>query len=147
MSGSTIIYGHNAAQAPVAGLSEAVVTTFNALLVDPSGRPLSRFNSAGDATSIVVKASEGLLDQILVFNANPIGPPGDLFLHIFDLAALPANGTVPDFTSVPIRPQGSQGISFDPGLPMATGIVLAASTTRTTLTLAGAVMWFAGRFN
>ena len=118
-----------------------------ALLVNSSGASaaVSRFSSGADVDSLVIKASAGQLLQIDALNANA----AVRFLHIFDLAAVPANGTAPDYNPLPVTGGGAGVVAFfwgDSGLPMGTGIVVAVSTTRVTLTLAGADMWISGRF-
>lgn len=127
--------------------SKLRVDASGALLVNTSGASsaVSRFNTAGDAASIIVKASPGQLLQI--DGHSPSSNVGDRFLHIFDAIAVPPNGTVPDYNPLPVSPGGTVAFFWgDVGLPLVTGIVVAVSTTRTTLTLAGADMWISGRF-
>lgn len=116
------------------------------LLVRDTG-PLAvvtAFDSGADVDSAVIKAAAGNLFQITAFNANA----ATRFLHIFDLAAVPANGTAPDWVPIPVPTNQSVAHFFgEEGLPFGTGITIAVSTTRTTLTLAGADMWISARFN
>lgn len=102
-----------------------------------------RFNSAGDVASGIIKVTPGSLLDINAFNAAN----ADRHLHLFDAIAVPANGAIPVWDPIPIARQ--QTIAFfwgESGLPFTVGIVAAVSTTRTTLTLAGADMWISARF-
>jgi len=59
-----------------------------------------------------------------------------VWLHVFDAAALPANGTVPTLTPVAVDNTLEGSISlFDRGVAFGTGITLAVSTTHRTLTV------------
>jgi hypothetical protein len=58
---------------------------------------------------------------------------------VFDSATLPANGTVPKFTTVPVAIGDPPALSLDPyGLPFTEGIAVAFSSTPLSLTIAGA---------
>lgn len=110
---------------------------------------VTKFDSGADVASAIIKASPGtLLDIFGVNGLAAATPPTNVrYLHFFDAVAVPANGTAPEWVAPPI--QGQQPIAFtfpDGGLPFITGIVMAVSTTRTTLTLAGADMWLSARF-
>jgi hypothetical protein len=87
---------------------------------------LARFfnnaNSQGVATSLVVKTSPGLL---LGFTVSSVSSQ---FVHVFDLAALPANAAVPALSF--------DGVSWLSPRGFKNGIVIAASTTQHTLTIA-----------
>ena len=110
-----------------------------------SGASTSWTNFASTAleASRVVKASSGTLRDVYVYQASG----SLLYLQLFNAAALPANGTVPSFTPIPV-PTGSMAfIDFGTdGIILSTGIVAALSTTAATLTVAGAVGFFSGRF-
>lgn len=119
--------------------------SINTNLTIPAINPwtIFRTTAAGGETSRVAKASAGTLRDVYISNAQAV----DTFLQIFDAAALPANGTVPLIAALLCR--AGQHMWYDFGetaLPCGTGIVLAASTTQLTLTLATASCSFGGRF-
>lgn len=87
------------------------------------------------SSSQVVKVGGGTLWLIYANNDTN----ADIWLMTFDVAAVPPNGTPPlDFVQIPRRNNGEAGI-YNPRT-YRNGIVWAASTTRDTLTLAGAVL-------
>jgi hypothetical protein len=94
---------------------------------------LARFfnnaNSQGVATSLVVKTSPGLL---LGFTVSSVSSQ---FVHVFDLAALPANAAVPAL-SFDVTALTTRGVSWLSPRGFKNGIVIAASTTQHTLTIA-----------
>ncbi len=117
------------------------------LLVDPVPRGVlpvalgvpSSFNSPGKiAEAVVVTGAATLLDIFVFSDANQTR-----YVHVFDAAAVPADGTEP--TLPPLRVlrrnnaehlfAGGQGHAF------ADGIVVVLSTTRAQLTKAGADMF------
>ena len=59
-----------------------------------------------------------------------------IYLHVFNAAALPANGTAPTLKPVELAP-GEEYESSYHAPAFSTGLVLAASTTRDTLTVSG----------
>lgn len=66
------------------------------------------------------------------------------WIFIFDLAALPANGVLPQFPPLPIMITPCT-ISFNwmpDGRPMINGVSVAFSSTQATLTLGTADIWF-----
>lgn len=94
----------------------------------------SQASSAGTAAkSLVAKSTSGNLVTASVYNKSG----GALFFQLFDAAALPANGTVP----LIVRGVAANAIAeFDfttAGLPFTNGMVLALSSTDSTLTLTG----------
>lgn len=104
----------------------------------------SRFNSAGDVASLVVKASGGNLFDYEAYNAAA----ATRYVQVFNATALPANGTVPDLMPLEIPAAGTGSLAFvNEGCPFTTGIVIAISSTRATLTIAAANMWVSGRFS
>jgi len=128
---------------------DVYLTSFEGPSTDRSLTPVT--NTGGGAASFtrtrnssgVVKATPGnLVTMFGTFVVN--GGAGTRWLMIFDAAALPANGTAPKVSSIPMT---GVDIVFSlsledpgdpiaaPGLPMATGIVWAISSTESTLTL------------
>lgn len=113
------------------------------LLITTIDTPPSRYNSGGDVASQLISAGVRSLQQVLGFNAEA----GNLFFQMFDAIALPANGTLPIWPGVLVPPGTNFGVTWEEGLPFATGIFWAASTTRTTLTVTlGAGMSMGGVF-
>lgn len=96
-------------------------------------------------------AQSAALEASHVFSATPIEPSrisctnhfaAVRYLHIFNLAAVPANGTTPIASR---RISGNETVTIDYDEPtgrFTVGLVVALSTTQDTLTLAGAVGWF-----
>ena len=104
---------------------------------------VTAFDTGADVASAIIKAAAGNIFSITAHNSNA----AIRFLHIFDLVAVPAPGTAPDWVAPPVGP--SENVSFffgELGLPFGTGITIAVSTTRTTFTAAGADMWISARF-
>lgn len=101
---------------------------------------VNRLKAAGaSVTSVVAKASGGTLYRVTIWNGNA----AIRYAHIFDAASLPANGTAP---TEPPHTLAVTGASVDPvvidfgpdGVFFPTGIVVANSTTQTTLTIGSA---------
>ncbi len=89
--------------------------------------------------SHVIKATPGTLRSVKALNTSG----ATLYLHVFDLTALPANGTAPDRTPIPIAAGDVNGDSWPGGTTMAIGCVAALSSTIATLTLASTSCgWF-----
>ena len=94
---------------------------------------------AAAVTSLIVKASGGILFWVQIYNNNA----AVRYLHIFDSATLPANGTAPN---IPPYSLPAGGASIQPqlvdlgeaGLRFQNGIVVANSTTQATLTIGSA---------
>lgn len=60
------------------------------------------------------------------------------WLHVFDLAALPANGTEPTLPPIPVQPNSGVAIDWSEPRKFANGFVVALSTTEATLTISAA---------
>jgi hypothetical protein len=94
---------------------------------------LARFfnnaSSQGVAASLVVKTSPGLL---LGFTVSSVSSQ---FVQVFDLAAVPANTAVPTL-SFDVTALTTRGVSWLSPRGFKNGIVIAASTTQHTLTIA-----------
>jgi hypothetical protein len=106
------------------------------LYADPAQvTKLARFfqnaNSGGVAASLVVKATSGLLLGLTVSSVS------SQFIHVFDLAALPANATVPTL-SFDITALTSRGVSWLSPRGFRNGIVVANSSTQHALTIGSA---------
>ena len=111
----------------------SIATAIDALNVD-SG-PHTGVSSAAAEKSKVVLAAPGTLYRALVTNTGV----ADAYLFVLDATSLPANGALPAAGTVPILVAAgtSNGDEFPGGLTMATGCVLALSTTVASLTLIG----------
>lgn len=98
-----------------------------------------KYKSTAVEKSKVVSTQAGKVHHVIVYNKSG----ADFYLQIFDLAALPANAQPADFPPL-LVPAGATGFYDIPhGCPMDNGIVVAASTTDTTITLLGANgAWF-----
>jgi hypothetical protein len=147
--GHAIILGNYVAAAPVVANGQYAnprVDSDAILLVRTVGAfttPITRYDSQGDAAGVVVKAVAGELLQVTAYNASA----STRYLQIHDVAAVPANGTVPDWTPIPVLAGETIAHYFgEAGLPMSVGIVLVTSSTRVTLTIAAAEMWFSARY-
>lgn len=122
----------------------APVSLGNPLPVTPIGAGVvySRWASAALEGSHVVAAIPGSLRDVYAKNASG----GKLYLMVFDAAALPANGTKPGLSPLPVPADSFGWFDFaDDALVCAAGIVVAFSTTDSTLTVAGALGFFSGR--
>ena len=93
--------------------------------------------------SHVGKACAGRLFSVTAYNksADPC------YLLIFDLAAVPANGTKPTLAPVAVPVGTTASYPCPETTPMGTGIVAALSSTDSTLTVLGAVGWFHFNFS
>jgi hypothetical protein len=138
--------GIHRAAPPVLGDGDAVAFQLDAsgnlkVAVASTTSSSQKFVSAAYEASHV---SAGAKTMQSVYVSSKAAAAG--FVFIFDAAALPANGTLPDFPPIPI-PAGPSFVSAD-GLDrvMANGIVVAFSSTQATLTLATADCWFEGHF-
>ena len=92
-------------------------------------------SSASAEKSHVIMAATGTLYRALVTNTGV----ADAYLFVLDATSLPANGALPAAGTVPILVAAgtSNGDEFSGGLTMATGCVLALSSTVASLTLIG----------
>ena len=117
---------------------ELVIATLGAtpIVTDDVEWPLA--DSGAFATNLVVSATARRWRALNVRSSAA----ADRFLHIFNAAALPPNGTAPSYCPLRVPPGGQAGYAVPPVL-FGTGIVVASSTTEATLTLTGAAdMWF-----
>ena len=90
------------------------------------------------AASIVAKTSAGSLVSLQVYNDKSSAQ----YIQVFDAAALPANGAVPVYTFT-LASKGTQTIDFgDYPVNCVNGIVIANSSTGSTLTVGSADCWF-----
>lgn len=127
---------------------EPITATFQWLLVTQSGAvvtvaaPTTRDFSGAGAVSRVVTTGNNSPVQFFGRNLEA----GTVFLMVFDLAAVPANGATPDYSPLELLAGQSFSLTVPPELFLA-GLVWAISTTDTTLTIsvgAGATVttWF-----
>lgn len=87
--------------------------------------------------SLVVKASAGTLHSIV----GTVAAGADGYLQIHDAASLPSNGAEPEFTFPVGAASADQPVQVAfPGHVCSTGIVVAWSTTRDTLTIGSGVL-------
>jgi hypothetical protein len=109
------------------------------LYADPAQvTKLARFfqnANSGVAASLVVKATSGLLLGLTVSST------ANQFIHVFDLAAVPANATVPAL-SFDITALTSRGVSWFSPRGFRNGIVVANSSTQHALTIGTATCIF-----
>lgn len=94
-------------------------------------------------TNRVVKASAGALFGATIHNSRT----SSQFLHLYDAAALPAEGAAP---TVVINVPASTTISIDFGTfgrRFAIGIVIANSSTGPTKTIGSADLWIDAQYN
>jgi hypothetical protein len=126
-------------------VSPLALDTSGRLIVSPGvlGAAVSPYDSAGVVASLVVKASAGVLHSIFVYN----NAAATRYIQLFNLAALPANGVVPNFIPIEV-PAGSNGsVEFAKGWVASAGIVLVSSTTILTKTITVAAdVWFSGEY-
>ncbi len=107
--------------------------------IDVTPATTTHVGSVAPEKSFVVSAVPCTLVQATVINNSGV----DVWLHIFDLAALPIDGTAPDRTPIPVGAADVNGIEWTRGTVMAVGCVVALSSTLATLTLiAGDDGWF-----
>lgn len=104
---------------------------------------VSPYDSSGLVTGYVVKASSGVLYSVFGYN----NAAAVRYVQLFNLAAVPLDGVVPDFVSVPIPAGSPFSITFVKGWVASSGIVLVSSSTLLTKTITGvADVWFSGEF-
>lgn len=129
-------------QDSVTGKPSTPTTTGNVLDVDfPATSALllaltpgTNVHSTALEKSHVISAGACTLRSIVATNTGA----ADAWLHLFDLTALPANGTVPDRAPIPVPAGSPQGWSSVQGSSFAVGCVAALSSTLGTLTLIAA---------
>jgi hypothetical protein len=102
--------------------------------------PGTHVGSAALEKSHVISTAPCAVRYVKALNSGA----GAAWLHVFDLAALPSNGTAPDRTPIPVAAGSVNGDTWgDRGTPFAVGCVVALSSTLDTLTLiAGSEAWF-----
>lgn len=102
------------------------------------GVPLS-FNSSGPVASAVVTAQPAIMLDLFVFNEGN----QSRYVHVFDATAVPANGAVPDTPPIRVwrRNNAEHLFAGGQGQAFSNGIVVALSTQRSQLQLAGADMF------
>lgn len=98
----------------------------------------TRVGSAALEASHIISASACTLRSAKAYNSSG----GTLYLQVFNAASLPANGTAPARTPIPVLAGDVNGDAWEGGTRLSTGCVLALSSTIATLTVAGAVGWF-----
>lgn len=129
---------------PLAADADSVLLTRSAG-ASPSAGPITALPATGDTnTPTIVKGSPGDLLDVTAFNAGSVV----LHLQIFDQTAALAGGETPFWISPPIPVGETIAWAWAEGLPFATGILIAPSTTRATYTLpaGGEDLNSAGRF-
>ena len=93
----------------------------------------ANFNSGALAAHVIVP-SNVIVDGFTVYNSNA----ADQFLCVFEGGSLPASGTVPLFT-IALPTKQAAGVAFTPnGRFCENGLVLANSSTDTSLTAGAA---------
>jgi hypothetical protein len=126
--------------APVLGDGDVValqLDTAGNLMVSTAGGAAAtqKFVSAAYEASHVSVGAKTLKELFVSSKAVAAG-----WIFIYDAAALPANGTLPDFPPIPIPAGGFASLLT--ARPMTNGIVVVFSSTQATLTAATADCWF-----
>lgn len=92
---------------------------------------VSTLSASAPATNQTIKASPGTLERVGAFNNSG----GKVYLMVFDATTLPLNGATPTLAPQAIAADTYAFINFNaPGRVFTTGIVVAFSSTATTLT-------------
>lgn len=86
----------------------------------------------GETSSSIAVGGHRLV-EVAVF--NPSG--GTLFLQVFDLVGVPADGTVPAITAIPVPANTTVAVEIDDGILFGNGITVVLSTTALVLTASG----------
>ena len=108
---------------------------------NPTGAsaPSTHVGSSALEKSHVISTAACRMRSVKAMNSGG----ADLWLHVFDAAALPSNGTAPDRTPIPVPAGDVNGDTWEGGTALASGCVAALSSTLATLTLVGSnVGWF-----
>lgn len=92
----------------------------------------AKYVSAAAEASAVVATQTGRLFSVIMNNADA----EQRYLQVFDAIALPADGAIP-MAVVPVPSYATGSLDVSGGIPMATGIVVACSSTMQTLTISG----------
>lgn len=120
---------HVSVAAAGAGATETTLAAILAALT-----PGTNVHSSALEKSHVIAAAPCTLRKIVATNTGV----ADAWLLLFDLVALPANGTIPDRDPIPVPAGSPQGWESIQGTSFAVGCVAALSSTMGTLTLIGA---------
>ena len=102
--------------------------------------PLNK-SSIALSSSIVVKTGPGILYGFTVFNTNA----SNQYIHVFDAAQLPSDGSVPACVFIATGTQ-QLPVNWIPGRTFTTGIILCNSTTAATKTLGASDCFFDCQF-
>lgn len=118
------------------------VTAAGAIVTAPGAPPVAALCTRDDPGAAVASRVISVVPAVLagfLFRSSVVF---DRFLHVFDLAAVPADGAAPSIAPVCI-PANGQGSLMLPESLFAVGLCWASSTTENTLTLAGeaASLW------
>lgn len=140
--GADVVEGAVADAAVAAGASGSIsakLRTISAELAPSAtaGYAVTTDDTTAYVTSKVSKASTGTFYGLLGYNSKTSAQ----FIHIYDLAAVPADGVAPKFI-IPV--QASSAFAFDTGrfgVVMATGICWSNSSTGPTKTIGAADCW------
>jgi len=112
----------------VTGAAFVATDTFVVYTNIPRGGSGPFFDSDGDNTAQVLKASGGDLVKVVAYNSNT----ADAFVQLFDTAAGSVTvGTTPPIYVIPVLGQGSSVIDFEGTFPFGTAITYACTTTAT----------------
>lgn len=106
-----------------------------------SSGSITRANSSALEASRVIKASAGTLWDVIVYNDKG----STQYIQLFDSATVPADATAPIMT-FPIATKSTVGISFQEGMPFATGIAISNSSTAATKTIGSADCYFTANY-
>lgn len=105
----------------------------------PAGNiPVTNYSSDNLLDKGVVAFSPCIIKEVRVTNASG----GTRYLHLFNMAAVPADGTVPSLIPVPILNGATVSITYpNGGRYFSTGLSWCSSTTQTAKTLGGVDFW------
>jgi hypothetical protein len=104
----------------------------------PGSTAVSVLSASAAANHQVVKTSSGIVLSVNAHNSSG----STRYLHVFDATALPFDGTIPTLAPVQVPTDSTGSIDFiSTGRPFSTGLVVAFSSTATTLTNAGGGMF------
>lgn len=128
------------------GFAHIQINANGALLVSTSpapSSPTSAYDSAALATGDVIKAAAGNLIRIFGFNNSG----STRYFQLFDAAAVPADGTVPDWLPIQVPTLQPFAMDLGAGLGFSLGISWASSSTLATKTITGAAdMWVSAQY-
>jgi hypothetical protein len=100
----------------------------------PGHMPVSNYSSSAFADKAVVSATPVIVKEVRVTNASG----GTRYVHLFNAAAVPADGVAPTVIPIPITNGASLSLSYTDGNYFSTGLCWCSSTTQATKTLGGA---------